>query len=280
MRFFIWPVLIFLFFFSCNIQTREDDKTVLAEVNGEKLLLSDALKKMPDGLIGSDSANFVKEYLANTIKDKIIYSLAQKSVSENADIDSMVEVYRKSLLVFEYQQQLLNSKFSNEVSDKELLAFYDENKSRFLSDQDLLKGVFLKVDVNAPNIEDLRRWCRKPNSESLDKIESYSVQNAVVYNYFMDDWKGLTQVAGSMPKITSNTSQYLRPGNTVEVKDDEFVYMLYVKDCVLRGKTAPFEYIKPMVKNVLLNSRKTEFLRKYEQDLFDNAVKDGKVIFY
>lgn len=280
MRFFIWPVLIFLFFFSCNIQTREDDKTVLAEVNGEKLLLSDALKKMPDGLIGSDSANFVKEYLANTIKEKIIYSLAQKSVSENADIDSMVEVYRKSLLVFEYQQQLLNSKFSNEVSDKELLAFYDENKSRFLSDQDLLKGVFLKVDVNAPNIEDLRRWCRKPNSESLDKIESYSVQNAVVYNYFMDDWKGLTQVAGSMPKITSNTSQYLRPGNTVEVKDDEFVYMLYVKDCVLRGKTAPFEYIKPMVKNVLLNSRKTEFLRKYEQDLFDNAVKDGKVIFY
>ena len=280
MRFFIWPVLIFLFFFSCNIQTREDDKTVLAEVNGEKLLLSDALKKMPDGLIGSDSANFVKEYLANTIKDKIIYSLAQKSVSENADIDSMVEVYRKSLLVFEYQQQVLNSKFSNEVSDKELLAFYDENKSRFLSDQDLLKGVFLKVDVNAPNIEDLRRWCRKPNSESLDKIESYSVQNAVVYNYFMDDWKGLTQVAGSMPKITSNTSQYLRPGNTVEVKDDEFVYMLYVKDCVLRGKTAPFEYIKPMVKNVLLNSRKTEFLRKYEQDLFDNAVKDGKVIFY
>ena len=183
-------------------------------------------------------------------------------------------------MVFEYQQQVLNSKFSNEVSDKELLAFYDENKSRFLSDQDLLKGVFLKVDVNAPNIEDLRRWCRKPNSESLDKIESYSVQNAVVYNYFMDDWKGLTQVAGSMPKITSNTSQYLRPGNTVEVKDDEFVYMLYVKDCVLRGKTAPFEYIKPMVKNVLLNSRKTEFLRKYEQDLFDNAVKDGKVIFY
>jgi len=280
MRISFWSVAIFLLFYSCNIQTRKDDKTILAEVNGEKILLSDALKKKPDGLIGTDSANFVKEYLANTIKDKLIYSLAQKTIPENADIDSMVEVYKKSLLIFEYQQQVLNSAFSNDVSDKDLLAFYDENKSRFLSDQDLLKGVFLKVDVNAPNIDDLRRWCRKPNSESLDKIESYSVQNAVVYNYFMDDWKGLTQVAGSMPKISSNTSQYLRPGNTVEVKDEEFVYMLYVKDCVLRGKTAPFEYIKPMVKNVMLNTRKTEFLRKYEQDLFDKAVKDKKVIFY
>ena len=281
MRIAIWSVLFIpLMLGSCLSSDKKDKDIVLAEVNKEKILLKEALINMPDGFVGTDSVNFVQEYLANRIKDMLVYEKAVKTISGNSEIDSLVESYRRSLIVYEYQQQLLNSEVKSEVGEEELMDFYKKNISRFFTDQNLVKGIFLKVDKDASNIEKLRQWCRKPNSEALDKIESYSVQNAVIYNYFMDKWTVLEEVAGSMPLVSNNPSAFLKPGNTVETEDDEYCYLLYVKDCILRGKTAPIEYVRPLVLSVMVNNKKTDILRKYEQDLLDKAIKDGKVIYY
>lgn len=281
MRIAIWSVLFIpLLLGSCLSSDKKDKDIVLAEVNKEKILLKEALINMPDGFVGTDSVNFVQEYLANRIKDMLVYEKAVKTISGNNEIDSLVESYRRSLIVYEYQQQLLNSEVKSEVGEEELLDFYKKNISRFFTDQNLVKGIFLKVDKDASNIEKLRQWCRKPNSEALDKIESYSVQNAVIYNYFMEKWTVLEEVAGSMPLVSNNPSAYLKPGNTVETKDDEYCYLLYVKDCILRGKTAPIEHVRPLVLSVMVNNKKSDILRKYEQDLLDKAIKDGKVIYY
>jgi len=274
-------VIIFpLLFSSCHLIGRKDKNVVLAEVNKEKILLSDALKSMPDGFIGTDSANFVQEYLANRIKDILVYEKAEENVPNSSSIDSMVEKYRSSLIVYEYQQQVLDKEVKSEVSEEELMSFYKNNISRFSSDQNLVKGIFLKVNKDASNLDKLRKWIRKPNSEALDNIETYSVQNAIIYNYFMDKWTGLEEVAGSMPLVNDNPSAYLKPGNTVETKDDEFCYLLYVKDCIHIGDPAPIEYVRPLVISVLINTRKTDVLRQFEQDLLQKAVKEGKVIYY
>lgn len=281
MRIAIWSVLFIpLLLGSCLSSDKKDKDIVLAEVNKEKILLKEALINMPDGFVGTDSVNFVQEYLANRIKDMLVYEKAVKNISGNSEIDSLVESYRRSLIVYEYQQQLLNSEVKSEVGEEELMDFYKKNISRFFTDQNLVKGIFLKVDKDASNIEKLRQWCRKPNSEALDKIESYSVQNAVIYNYFMEKWTVLEEVAGSMPLVSNNPSAYLKPGNTVETEDDEYCYLLYVKDCILRGKTAPIEHVRPLVLSVMVNNKKSDILRKYEQDLLDKAIKDGKVIYY
>lgn len=281
MRIAIWSVLFIpLLLGSCLSSDKKDKDIVLAEVNKEKILLKEALINMPDGFVGTDSVNFVQEYLANRIKDMLVYEKAVKTISGNSEIDSLVESYRRSLIVYEYQQQLLNSEVKSEVREEELMDFYKKNISRFFTDQNLVKGIFLKVDKDASNIEKLRQWCRKPNSEALDKIESYSVQNAVIYNYFMDKWTVLEEVAGSMPLVSNNPSAYLKPGNTVETEDDEYCYLLYVKDCILRGQTAPIEHVRPLVLSVMVNNKKSDILRKYEQDLLDKAIKGGKVIYY
>lgn len=90
----------------------------------------------------------------------------------------------------------------------------------------------------------------------------------------------LRNVTGNMSKVKDNPSSYLKKGSTIEIVDDEYCYLLYIKDFILIGKPAPLEYIKPQVLNVLKNSRKTDFLRNYEQELLETAVKNEKVIYY
>lgn len=277
----MWSMaMLSLLFCSCHKSDKKDNDVVLAEVNSQKILLKDAVASMPEGFHGIDSTNFVKEYLANKIKDILIYEKAKSKVTISSEIDSMVENYRRSLIVYEYQQQILNDEVKSDIDQNELMSFYNKNITKFLSDQYLVKGVFLKVKKDATNIDKLRQWCRKPNSDALDKIESYSVQNAIIYNYFMENWTGLEKAVGNMPRVNDNPPAYLKPGTTVESEDDEFCYLLYVKDCVLRGNPAPIEYIKPLVISVLINNKKTDFLRQYEQKLLNEAVKNGKVIYY
>jgi hypothetical protein len=278
---FLWSVLLLpILFFSCSGNEKKEKEFVLAEVNNQKILLADAVKSMPKGLEPKDSINFIKEYLSNKIKDILVYEQAKTKISSSNVIDSMVESYRRSLIVYEFQQQILAKGIESDFTDEEIQKFYKDNISKFSSDRNLVKGIFMKVDKDATNIDKLKKWYRKPNSESLDKIESFSVQNAVIYNYFMDEWTGLEEVTGNMPKVKDNPSAYLKKGSTIEIVDEGYCYLLYIKDFILIGKPAPIEYIRPQVLNVLKNSRKTDFLRKYEQELLESAEKNEKVIYY
>jgi hypothetical protein len=281
MKTVLWLVcLIPLLLRTCLTSEKADDRMALAKVAGETVFLDEALEGMPEGLAGKDSADYVKEYLNNRIKDKLIYEMAVRNVPQSKEIDIMVENYRRSLMVYEYQQQVLNEKVQSEVSEEELKSFYEQNSRRFSADQHLVKGFFLKVPNNAPNIDQLRKWYKKPDAETLQKIEAYSVQNASIYNYFMEQWVSLEDILGNMPLFTEDKAAFLSRNHTFEATDDEFCYLLYIDEHVLKGETAPYEYIRPVVVNVMLNTRKTDFLRQFEQDLLKEAEEDGKLTFY
>jgi len=51
-------------------------------------------------------------------------------------------------------------------------------------------------------------------------------------------------------------------------------------DYVLAGSTAPFEYVKDEVRNIVANTRKTEFIHRFEQDLLREAEKKGRITYF
>lgn len=281
MRIVLWLVMIFpLLLTACSKTEGKDNNFVLAEANGQKIYLDEALKGMPKNLSSTDSVSYVKEYIANRVREIVLYDQAAKNIPHSQDIDKMVESYRRSLVIFEYQQQVLNEKIKSEIGEEELKAYYDKNSGRFTVDQNLVKGIFLKVPKDAPNISKLKQWCRKPDSKALQKIESYSVQNATIYNYFMDQWTPLDDILSDMPRMSDSQADFFKNSRNMEMQDDEFCYLIYIEDYVTRGNKAPYDYIKPVVTNVMMNSKKTDFVRKFEQDLLKEAEKKGKIIYY
>jgi hypothetical protein len=49
---------------------------------------------------------------------------------------------------------------------------------------------------------------------------------------------------------------------------------------VLPEDSTSFDYIKPTVKEMVINRRKMEFLKQVEDDLYQRALKNGTVVFY
>jgi len=264
----------------CLSPDEKTEKKVLAEVGGERIYLDDALDGMPKGLSAKDSTNFVKEFLNNRINDFLVYQKAVENLSQTKELEKMVENYRRSLMIYEYQQRVLNERFKSEMNEEEIKRYYEEHRSRFTTDNHLIKGIFLKIPSNAPGLTKLKQWLSHPDEKNLPHIESYCVQYASVFNYFMDQWTPLNEVVGSVPSLSEKGSGLLQVGHTFEVAENGSCYLLYVSEQVSKGDIAPFEYCKPVVVNVMLNAGKTAFLKQLEADLRKKAIDDGKLTLY
>lgn len=281
MRFCFIAIAFVSLLVACK-KTKPSEKTdVLVQVKEQLLTRTEVESSLPKGLSYSDSLLYAESYVKNWIQNVLIYDVAVRNLGErNKEIDKLVEDYRHSLVRYRYQEQLIEEKLSATITEEEEKAFYEANREKFVLDEALVKGLFLKVPVDAPSLSDLKEWCRSGSESSVEKIEKYSVQNAVIYEYFYNRWVDFAEIIDNIPMQISNSSDFLKARKMVEYSDSSYCYLLNIKDCITAGNIAPFDYSIPQIKEMLINQRKMDFLRNFENDLYNSAIRKGDVIFF
>lgn len=264
----------------CVSTEKADNRIRLAKVGSEVVYLDEAIEGLPAGLSLKDSAAYVHQFVRNRVKEILLYDKAKQNIPQGRDIDELVENYRRSLIIYAYQQEVLNEKMRSDITDTEIQVFYDNNRDRFIAEHDLIKGVFIKIPKSAPGLDVLKKLYKTTSNEAFQKIESYCVQNGGQFEYFYDRWIIFDDILDKISYETGRNSDFLRSHTTLDVIEGDFEYLLYVNDYVLVGSTAPFEFVKDEVKNIVANTRKTEFVHRFEQDMLREAEKKGKITYY
>lgn len=266
---------------SCKRTQPVDDANVLVRVKEQTLARSDVQKLIPRGFSSADSLLLGESLEKKWIKDALVYEYAVRNLDteEKAEVDRLVEEYRHSLTRYRYQEQLVRERLSSEFRESDKLSYYEENQKKFVLDRALVKGLFLKIPADAPGLSDVKNWYRSTSEASLEKIEKYSVQNATIYDYFYDKWVDFDQVMDNIPMRVSNANDFLRANRQVEVTDSLYCYLLNIKEYLPAGSVAPYDYVGPQIVEMLTNLRKTEFLKNFEEELYNDAVKSGDVQF-
>ncbi len=275
--------LLSVFLLVCGACTQQYDHkglTPLVEVDGKYLYKEDLQAVLPAGLSQDDSLLFVEHYIHGWAEDVLLYQKAQSNIPDNSEIDRLVENYRKALIMHAYQQELVNQKLTNEVAEGEMRSYYDSNKSLFKLDRALIKGLFIKVPLTAPQLANVRKWYKSDSQEAIDNLEKYSLQNAVKYEYFYNKWVTVTGVLDLMPLEVADPEEYLDKNRQVEVKDTAFWYFLHVSDFQPTGGEEPFEVAKPRVKEMLINMKQVDFMKRVKNDLYQKAVDKKRIIYY
>ena len=114
----------------------------------------------------------------------------------------------------------------------------------------------------------------------LTKIEKYSIQNSVVCDYFVDQWVDFNEFIDKWPVSYRDESSVLKNNKYIELQDSSFYYFLNITDFLLTGDNIPFEHAKPIIREMLLNQKKIEFLKKTEDELYQRALNRGQITFY
>ena len=235
---------------------------------------------IPRAASAADSLLIAENYVKKWVKEQLVYEVAERNLSdEKMEIDQLVEDYRRSLIRYRYQERLVNERLKTDISEQDKQQFYEENPKLFTLEQGLIKGLFLKIPVDAPGLVDVKKWYKSSDEAALEKIEKYSVQNATIYEYFYDKWVDFDEVMDNIPIYVSDPATFLKGHKQVEVADSSYCYLLNIAEYLVPGQTEPYESASPRIVEMLVNQRKVDFLRNFEDELYNEAVQKGKVIF-
>lgn len=282
MRIIGFLLLFFLLCTSCGDQKSKRGhkaENLLVEINGNFLYKEDFRKVLPAGLSKDDSLLFAENYIRNWIEDILLYDKAEANIPDNTEIDKLVENYRRALIVHTYQQELINQRLSPNLSEQDIADFYEKNKNLFTLERPLIKGLFIKVPLAAPRLNEVRKWYKTETHEAVENLEKYSLQHAISYEYFYDKWVAVFDVLGKIPIKEEAPEEYINVNRQVELRDTAFYYFLNVTDYLKKGDEEPYDFARNKAKDMLMNLHKVDFIKKIKADLYKEATRKDKIIY-
>ncbi len=279
----VWLLSVSLMLSSCH--KREEvkyvsGKTPLVELDGNVLYQEDLLQVLPVDISEADSAQFANRYIENWLSELLLYQNAERNVRDDKQIDELVENYRRSLIVHEYQQLLIEQKIEQDITIQEIETFYNDNKNLFVLEEPILKGLFIKLPLSAPNQNSIMKLYRLSDDESYDEIEKYCIRNAPYYEFFYDYWHSVSDIEILLPSMEVSLQDYLNKNDFLEIKDDEFIYLLNVSEYLPKGSVAPIEQVENRIKRLLINNKAVSYIQKIKKDLYNSAIENNRVIFH
>jgi hypothetical protein len=225
----------------------------------------------------SDSGVVIKNYAQDWLKKHILLEKAEENITNRSAIDNLVEEYRKSLIIYEYQKAYLDERLDTNVSNKDIEVYYQKYTENFKLRTPIVRLRFIKFDKESPLNDNVKKWFL--SDVSNDKIKLIDFCNKYAVNSFFDNnvWLRLSDLFKEIPFNEAAERQIIDERGFVEIKDDSFIYWLYIVASRDKADNSPLEFEKDKIRTILLNKRKLKLLNAMEDALY-NAANDNKNI--
>lgn len=267
---------------ACTEINNGANRTIVAKA-GDKHLYSDELPKMlNNGYSEADSISITRNFIDRWVKKELMLSRAELNLTEEyiSEMNQKLEETRSNLMIYQYQQQMMVQRMDTTVDIIEIDNYYNDNIQAFNLTHALVKTVFIKIPVEAPNIDRAKKWYRSNEQEDLQNLESYCYQFADKYDDFGENWIDVSYLLRVLPSDLGNIDRFLRNNTYYEVSDSMFHYFVNIRDFRLTGAVAPMEYVSYDIKNIILNNRKIEFLQNLENGIYNEALRENQFKIY
>ena len=269
-------IVLALLLLSCQQVIRDFTREAVLEVDGEFLYQDEIEHFIPSNLSKEDSLYLAESYKKQWITHTLLYKKAFNNIGNSASIKEQTESYRKELIINQYQQQLIAEKLG-EVPEDSLRHYYENNKSLFLLDEAVVKGIFIKIPTSASDQHELSKWLTNTTDENLENIMRYCTQHSVAYEFFLDTWTPYAKIGTLLPQRIDANDPILTRGTLVQ-QSEEYSYYLRITGKCDAGAPQPYEMIQPELYNILLNQEKIRFINLFQQELYQKAIDEGLII--
>lgn len=282
MKHFFTYVFILLTSIACNQQPAKDENRVaIARANNAYLYTDEVKDIVPQGTPAKDSLEFIKQYIDNWIRESLVIQKAEDNLNEDQKkVEKQLQDYRKSLITYIYEKELVKQKLDTVVTDMEIETYYNNNKADFELKDNIIKVIYVKVNKKAPGIDKLKKWYKSDNLKDREQMASYCHQFAE--NFYLDDnsWLLFDDLLKEIPIQTYNKELFLQNNTYVEVSDSLSNYFVNIKGFKIRNSLSPLPFETENIRNIILNKRKLELITKMKQDIYNDADNNNKIEIY
>ncbi|WP_420399051.1 peptidyl-prolyl cis-trans isomerase [Flagellimonas sp.] len=268
---------------SCDSLFRQKvEKEPLARVGEEFLYREDVAPLIRDDMSPQDSALFVTNYINNWASKQLLLSKSKINLPEEklAEFDRLVSDYRSDLYTRAYVEALVFKEQDTAVSTAQLRQYYEREKENFKLGEKLVQLRFVGLPAQFLDKDDVVSRMKAWSEEDRIYLDSIAVQFKKIH--FNDSiWVRTSRVMEEIPPLTPlNEEDYLKKSQFFELQDSLEVYLGQVTDVLEINDIAPFEYILPDIKQLILNRRRMQYVRKLETEIIDEAIKKKEFEVY
>ena len=261
----------------CDVFKKEENRPVIAKVKKYNLYLDELVAAMPSDISDEDSITYAGSFINSWATQMLLLDKAELNLPESAkDVQSQLEEYRQSLIIYQYQKQLISQLLDTTVTNAQLEEYYNNNKQNFELQDNIARAIFVKLDKANKDVEKVRKLCRSDKEESRRELEEYCVQHAKSFHLAEQQWIPFGELLAQMPKTSYLNLNYFSLYNFAHVQDSAAHYLLEVKEIKNKNSVSPLEFEKQNIRSILLNQRKLELIQKLEKDIFDEAVSKNE----
>jgi len=258
---------------------RRNADPVVAQVYQYKLYASEVRQGMPVGLSQEDSLTLVRDFIDTWVKEKLVLHEAEKKLSpREKNFDKEMMDYRNSLLINRYYDKLWSQDtVANRVTDREISDFARSLDSRYTVDKEIVRVNYVKLPSNSSLVEPVKSLLfdehrRVEEKETLVAMLGDSIE------YLLDDeaWLYLDDLQNEVAfEIDASAKGNAR---RIEKEVGDQKVLLVILDYRSQRSVNETKEERAAAGMLLMNQRRTDFINQYVQDLYDKALKDGKIV--
>jgi hypothetical protein len=265
-------------FFACKQQGKQANSAeVIAEYNGKQLLKSELPQELT-AIKTADSSALLNAYIQKWIEREVILEAAEATLSEEQkNKDQLIEEYKNSLLIYDYQQALIKQKLDTGVSEQAITDYYNQNNSIFQLKKNIVKIRYVKIDKKKADLNKLKKWMQNPSPENDQLLQTYAEKQAE--NFSIDsNWLYLDDIVKEIPLDENyNQQRFLHNNKFISLEENGMLYLLYITDFRIKDALSPIEFEKDKIRDIILYQRKLTFLKDHEAELLKSAQSSGKI---
>lgn len=279
---FVTAVVVSLVFTACTFFDSNKNTEAIARVNSDYLYAADIANLVPPGISKEDSIVIVRSFIDRWASKKLLIKVAEVNLNKNkkAEFDTLIQQYKIDLYTKAYLEEIVKRTADTVISETELRNYYNENKENFKSNGTLVRLRYISLQKDNPKVDlikskffDFRKSDKKFWDTYTLQLNSFALNDSI--------WTELSQVYDKLRFITpDNRDSYISPGKTIQKIEDKNIYFVKISNVIDKNQVAPFQYLKPTLREVILNKRKLELIKKFEKEITDDAIKDKKYEVY
>ncbi|MDR0437222.1 MAG: hypothetical protein LBH22_02840 [Bacteroidales bacterium] len=274
-------------------QPQPEGETPIARVMNEYLYASDLDGVIAPGALQADSIEAVHAYIHNWIQQKLLIQKAKKNLPDHQTaFEQEIENYRNSLIIFTYQNALIEQALDTVITETQIENYFEENKELFLLKNNIVRVRFAKLENHPKNSRDRAIQEKIRKQEIISKLifssltgeESRKLSDLcqeISINYFLNSgqWVYFNDLLKEIPMKTHNPSigiynqeDFLRKNREFQMVDGNYIYFVNILEYRLIGNFSPIEFEREKIRNILLNNRKVRLI----ESLRNEVVSEGR----
>ena len=282
MKYWIPLLLLTILVSSCDYFKVPKEPKAIARVGKVFLYESDIVDLVPKGTSKKDSIAIVKSFIDRWATQKLLFEASERNIDDSKinEFKELIEQYKIDLYTKNYIEDLVIRQIDTVITEEEIKSYYNNNKQFFTNSSELVKMRYINLVKENPKFVNIKSKFTSFTKKDRLELEQQAI-NFKSYAFNDSIWVDINQVYEKLPCVNlDNKEKFISSGINFQYPDSTTIWLVKVNNVLPKDSPTPLEFLRPTIKQIIVNNRKLELVNTIEKEITNDALNDNKYEIY